>query len=97
MGDLPARQVIGPLSCTRLFLWIGTGIDNGRLEVELDLTGARASGLEFLDDLHALGIGDLTKDDVLAIQPRGDDGGDEELGSVAVVQSVSKTIYPKEF
>jgi hypothetical protein len=32
---------------------------------------------------HGLDIGDLTEDDVLAIEPRGDDGGDEELGAVA--------------
>ncbi len=32
--------------------------------------------------------GDLTEDDVLAVQPRGYDGGDEELGTVGVGTSV---------
>lgn len=30
-----------------------------------------------------------TEDDVLAIEPRGDDGGDEELGAVGVLAGVS--------
>lgn len=33
--------------------------------------------------LHRLLISHLAKDDVLAIEPAGDDGGDEELGAVA--------------
>ena len=33
-------------------------------------------------------LGDFTKDDVLAIEPVGYDGGDEELGSVGVGSSV---------
>ena len=60
----------------------GAGIDDGWLEIELDLTSAAAGGLELLDDLHAGIICDLAEDDVLAIEPRGDDGGDEELGAV---------------
>jgi hypothetical protein len=35
-----------------------------------------------------LSLGDLTEDNVLAIEPRGDDGGDEELGSVGVGSGV---------
>jgi hypothetical protein len=62
---------------------VRTSIDDGRLEVQLDLAVAGASGLERLDDLHALVISDLAKNDVLAIEPGGDDGGDEELGAVA--------------
>ena len=34
--------------------------------------------------MHAIGIGDLTKDNMLAIEPRCHDGGYEELGTVAV-------------
>lgn len=49
----------------------------------VDLSGAGASGLETLDDLQRLLVGNLSKDDVLAIQPAGDDGGDKELGAVA--------------
>ena len=67
-------------SCSR-----STTIDDGRLEVELDLTGARASSLKSLDDIHALLVCNLAEDDVLAIEPGGDDGGDEELRAVAVM------------
>jgi hypothetical protein len=46
-------------------------------------------GTEALDLLDkVLALGDLTKDNVLAVQPRGNDGGDEELGSVGVGSSV---------
>jgi hypothetical protein len=65
-----------------LSLLAGTSIDDGRLEVELDLTCTAAGGLELLDDLHAGIICDLAEDDVLAIEPGGDDGSDEELGAV---------------
>ena len=59
------------------------GLDNGWLLGEVDLAGAGASGLESLDNVHGLLISNLAEDDVLAIQPGGDDGGDEELGAVA--------------
>ena len=36
--------------------------------------------LDLLDDVHALEH--LTEDDVTAIEPRGHDGGDEELNSM---------------
>lgn len=62
---------------------LGTRVDNGRLELQVDLTSTGASLLEFANDLQAFGISNLAKDDVLAIEPRGDDGGDEELRSVA--------------
>lgn len=40
--------------------------------------------------MAALGVRDLAEDDVAAIQPGGGDGGDEELGAVAVDINVSK-------
>merc|ERR1719335_309393 len=40
----------------------------------------RADGLDGLDDVHALD--DLAEDDVLAVEPRGLDGADEELAAV---------------
>lgn len=64
-------------------LLLGTTVDDGGLESCADLTTARAKGLEFLDDLHAVLISNFAEDDVLAIEPRGDNGGDEELRSVA--------------
>ncbi len=39
--------------------------------------GLRADRLDRRDDVHALQ--DATKDDVLAVEPRGHHGGDEEL------------------
>lgn len=59
------------------------GLDNGWLLGEVNLAGAGASGLESLDNVHGLLISDLAEDDVLAIQPGGDNGGDEKLGAVA--------------
>lgn len=68
------------------------------LLVRLDLTavddddlggrGARAGAhsLNGLDDIHA--IDNLAEHDVLAVQPRGLDGGDEELGAVRVLARV---------
>jgi len=72
----------------RLSLLGSTAVDDGWFDLVLDLAGTRASCLEFLDDLQALLISDLAEDDVLAIQPRGNDGGDEELRAVGVGASV---------
>ena len=60
-----------------------TRLDNGRALAVLDSTAARASGLNGLDNIHGLLVGDLAEDDVATVEPRGDDGGDEELGAVA--------------
>jgi hypothetical protein len=70
------------VACSSLLA--GASIDDGRLEVELDLTCTAAGGLKLLDDLHAGIICDLAEDDMLAIEPGGDDGGDEELGAVTM-------------
>jgi len=59
-------------------------LDNGRLLVVLNLTAAAASSLKGLDDGQRLIVSNLAEDDVLAIEPAGDYGGDEELGSVAI-------------
>ena len=72
------------LSSQRLANLQNTGGDNGGLLVVLDLSAARASSLESLDDVHGLIISNLAKDDVLAIEPASDDGGDEKLGAVAI-------------
>ena len=58
-------------------------LDNGRALAVLDLTAARASGLNGLDDAQTLVVSNLAEDDVAAVEPGGDDGGDEELGAVA--------------
>jgi hypothetical protein len=71
--------------CKRLSL---TGLDDRGLLGELDGTRAGANALKSLDNLHGLVISDLAKDDVAAIEPGGDDGGDEELRAVGVGTSV---------
>jgi hypothetical protein len=56
----------------------------------LDGTGAGTASLNGLDGTSALEVVflDLTEDDVAAIEPAGDDGGDEELGAIGVGASV---------
>ena len=69
-----------------------TGVDDGWLELKLHLTSSAAGGLELLHDLHAGIICDLAEDDVLAIEPGGDDGSDEELGAVTGQVRISTRI-----
>lgn len=64
-------------------LQLAGGGDGGALGV-LDSTAAGASSLKGPDDVHGLGVGHLAEDDVATVEPGGDDGGDEELGAVAV-------------
>jgi hypothetical protein len=73
-------------------LLFSAGVDDGWLELKLHLTGSAASGLELLYDLHACIICDLAEDDVLAIEPGGDDGGDEELRAVTIRVRISTRI-----
>lgn len=60
-----------------------TRVDNGGLDSRADRAGAAANSLNLLDDLVGLLVGNLTENDVLAVQPRGHNGGDEELRAVA--------------
>lgn len=55
----------------------------------MDLSAAGASSLKSLDDVEGLIISNFAEDDVLAIEPAGDDGGDEELRSVAEERCIS--------
>jgi hypothetical protein len=50
-----------------------------------DLTTSGSGGLESLDNVQGLLISNLTEDDVLTIEPAGDNGGDEELRTVAAI------------
>ena len=52
----------------------------------LDGTAGGTASLDGLDDTLGLLVGNLAEDDVAAIEPRGDDGGDEELRAVAGVE-----------
>ncbi len=60
-----------------------TSLRDDRVLGVLDLAGCAASSFDGLDDLHRLRIRNFAEDDVLAVQPTGDDGGDEKLRSVA--------------
>lgn len=59
----------------------------GNSNLLLGGTARAAVALNLLDKVHA--VLDLTEDDVSAVKPAGNDGGDEELGAVAVVLHVS--------
>ena len=65
-----------------------TSVNNGGLDVGADGTGVAAKGLDLLDDPEGLIVSNLAEDDVLAVEPRGHNGGDEELRAVAMRQSV---------
>jgi hypothetical protein len=49
----------------------------------LNLARSGSGSLKSLDNIQGLLISDLAEDDVLTIEPAGDNGGDEELGTVA--------------
>lgn len=59
---------------------VGTSINDGGAVVVGDSTRLAAELLDLVHDIHTLG--DLAKDDVLAIEPAGLGNGDEELGAV---------------
>jgi len=61
----------------------GTAVNNGGARLILDLAVITAGGLEGHDNVHGVLV-DLAEDDVAAVQPRGDNGGDEELRAVGV-------------
>ena len=67
---------------------VATAVDDGGLDSGAEGAGGGTESLDLLDNVHGLGISDLAEDDVLAIEPRGDNGGDEELGAVGVGASV---------
>ena len=60
-----------------------TSVNDGGLDIGAHGTSVAAESLDLLDDLHGFLVGDLTEDNVLAVEPRGHNGGDEELGAVA--------------
>lgn len=66
---------------------VGTRLDNGgHASLVLDGTAGGAASLDGLDGVDGLLVSDSAEDDVAAVEPRGDDGGDEELRAVAVIQ-----------
>jgi hypothetical protein len=66
-------------------------LDNGRALVVLDGAAAGTGSLKSLDNVKRLLVGNLAEDDVAAVEPGGDNGGDEELGAVAGRRSAART------
>ena len=80
------NAVHSPITSLYMIRLLLTSTDDcGWALLVLDGTAAATAGLDRLDDLVRLdvAVGDTAEDDVLAVEPRGDDGGDEELGAVA--------------
>ena len=66
---------------------LDTALDDGWWAIPVpDRTTAGTASLNALDDSHRLLVAsrDTAEDDVAAIEPRGDDSGDEELRAVGV-------------
>ena len=57
-----------------------TGANDGwRIVLVLDGSIAGSCSLNSFHNVHRLAVGNFAKDDMLAVEPGGDDGGDEEL------------------
>lgn len=78
-----------------LLLGLAAGLDEGDALLVLGGAARGAAHLEGLDDTDGLGVGNLAEDDVAAIEPRGDDSGDEELGAVAVAESQQRVLWDR--
>ena len=90
-GSVMCPTVCYPSSTRQCLVFLirllGTSVDDGWwVGGGLDGAAAGAAGLDGLDDALRLGVvvRDLAEDDVAAVEPRGHDGGDEELGAVGV-------------
>src|SRR6478735_7829677 len=79
-GPRPVQTGRGPVAC------VGVSENAGGGDGDLRLGGAAlgAVGLDLADERHAVLVGDLAEHHVLAVQPGGEDGGDEELRPVGV-------------
>ena len=79
----PSRKnLLSELSAHRSFL-LAAAVDDGGLDGRDDSSGVVTGLLESENGLQGLLVSNLAEDDVLAIEPAGDDGGDEELRAVA--------------
>lgn len=54
----------------------------------LDTTRTATDSLDRLDNLDRVGIRNLAKDDVLAVEPGGLNGGYEELRAVPMIERI---------
>lgn len=73
-----------------------TAVDDLGLDSGADGTGGGTESLDLLDDGHGLSVSNLAENDVLTIEPRGHNGGDEELRAVAVEREKSGTRFFRE-
>ena len=78
------------LSPETAVLQLTRGSDGGRLGVG-DFAGAATASLDGPDDLHGLLIGNLSEDDVLAIEPTSYGRGDEELRTITEATRLAST------
>jgi hypothetical protein len=62
-----------------------TGGGDGGARLVLNLAVITTGSLKSSNNGHGLLVSDLAEDDVAAVQPGGDDSGDEELRAVAVL------------
>ena len=60
------------------------GIGNDGLLWVFGPAVAATGGFDGFDNSKGLFVCDFAEDDVFAVEPAGDDGGDEELGAIAV-------------
>lgn len=60
---------------------LATGDNNGALVI-LDSTAGGSGSLKSLNNIHGLLISDLAENDVAAVEPRGDDSGNNKLRAV---------------
>lgn len=66
-------------SCPNLLL---TSVDDKDRRTDIARVGTKA--LNFLDNDKGVPVGNLTEDNMVAVQPGGIDSGDEELRAVAM-------------
>lgn len=79
-------------SCTHLEC---TTVGDGGLRVMLDGATAGTNSLESLHNIHTRLVSHLAENDVAAVQPRGNHGGDKELGTVAMWMLASDKVDGK--
>ena len=73
------------VSMRNAYLSTSTERDADRLESDGPCGSVSCHGVELVDDGLGLVIRDLAEDGVVAVEPRGRHGGDEELGAVGAV------------
>jgi len=85
--SVPSSSSVLSYIDTGLFSLVLTSILNGRwVTAVLDTTRTTTDSFNGLDNLDRVGVCNLAKDDVLAVEPSGLNGGHEELRAVPVIE-----------